>query len=680
MNRLLRNMATAKNFVKTIPILILFLALSGMAFAQDLVPAIEIQPGTTVEVGEEVFFSAASTTYPDATLLKNARYEWDFGDGYSFKYERPIYDENHNMSHGGIAHTHYYMKPGDYTVTVTVKIWTSWTPGFTAPIGDPIVAKTVSRVIHVSGEAPIAGFEIQRANFHNRLAQYLYVQIPSAYRANQTTLRVTLVGAKGSQKTLLSKTSLAAEECAFLDHKTLAQDDYVVNAELFDGSGKRIPGGIWRDKFSKRYDGLPKAGIDENNSFCLNGQPFFLIGNFMTDYGLINNFVDQAGINTLSFEGYDTAHTPDTWGKYLEAAKSYNLIAMGPGRGDYNAGGMGRFNYNVQRMAQYVKQNKDHTAMFAWTWQDEPNMGGWTEKVYPPTLGAWAYVCHAEDPMHLVFNGYIGQDWSRYYGTGPNDYDYLSSAKFFGGKKWVPDIFSWDQYPIAGRAHPCLNFTDRGPYSAYLDSVDRTLASNKNLVPFIPYLQPCGGAVTPSWGNVTEEQVYMETWLNVIHGAKGIMWFSYFQMSTTGRWAAMKKFADQIKVLAPVVLQPAPSRTVSDDANAALKRVDTMIREKDDAIYVFSARVTEPDPVTEVKYQGVEPESITVNFTVSGLSGDAVADVVDEGRQVIVADGRFQDTFEKNSVHIYRILKGTASSTAGVTTGVEPPRNLRIVE
>ena len=49
----------------------------------------------------------------------------------------------------------------------------------------------------------------------------------------------------------------------------------------------------------------------------------------------------------------------------------------------------------------------------------------------------------------------------------------------------------------------------------------------------------------------------------------------------------MKKFSDQMRVLAPVVLGPEPARTVTDNANAPLNRVDTMIREKDGNIYIF---------------------------------------------------------------------------------------------
>jgi len=96
--------------------------------------------------------------------------------------------------------------------------------------------------------------------------------------------------------------------------------------------------------------------------------------------------------------------------------------------------------------------------------------------------------------------------------------------------------------------------------------------------------------------------------MNVIHGAKGILWFPYFDQVNTGRWAAMKKFSDQMKVLASVVLQPEPTRTVTEDANVPLNRVDTMIREKDGNVYILAARVTEPDPIKGAKYQGVETQ------------------------------------------------------------------------
>ena len=674
-NMLLHSITTSRNVIRTLLIGVLILATASIALAQDLVPAIEIQPGTSVEVGEEVYLSATRTTYPDATILGKARYEWDFGDGYYHRFDPVIT----TITRSGIAVTHYYMKPGAFTVTLKVTVWAEW-DALGAPVGSPLATNTTTRMISVAGEAPMAGFEIQRAPFHNRLAQYLYVQIPAAYQRNETALRVTLKGSLGSNSILLSKSNLASEERVFLDHKPLAQDDYVVIAELLNAGGLRISGGLWRDKFSKRYSGIPKVGIDENNSFRFNGELFFPIGPFMTDTPRIISFVDQASINMLSTEGYYTTHTPASWGDYLSKADAYGLSAVGPGRGDYEvapAPNRWKFNHNPDRMAEYVRIGKDNPAMFVWTWQDEPNMGGRHEKVYPPTLAAWAYVSHRDDPQHPTNNLFYGYDWSKYYGGGLGAFDYLASAPFFGGKKWMQDIFSFDIYPIWYRLHPTLNLVDMGPYAAYLDALDRIRANNKNLVPVKPALQVCRENATDSKPGVTEAQVYLEAWMNVIHGAKAIGWFQYFDTASI-RWAAMKRFSEQMKVLAPAVLGPAPVRTVTDTANTALNRVDTMIREKDGAIYVFAARVTEPDPIAGAKYTGVEPASITVSFAISGLTGSTAVTVVDEGRTITLTDGKFTDSFAKNAVHIYEITGAGVTAITTTTTLKRPaPRNLR---
>ncbi len=719
----------------------------------DLVPVIEIQPGTDLEVGEEVYFSASKSQYPDSVLLGKARYEWDFGDGYYFRFDPNI----STITQQGICCTHYYMKPGDFEAKLKVTVWAEWNAGggpltVTSQSTDPVMiakgiktftvetskyfivgmlgtitsasssarymqgiitaynpftgtlevdvtktsasgtyndwkvsfetiplfSETISQTIHVTGEAPIAGFEIQRAPFHNRIAQYLYVQIPTNYRSNQTTLRVTLEGAKGSSSVLLSKSNLASEEIVLLDHKPLAQGDYVVVAELIDESGGRIPGGLWRDKFSKKYDGIPKVGIDENNSFYVDGELFFPICNFMTDKTTAPKYTN-VGVNVLLCEGYYNQHNESTWLNYLNFCQSLNVYGAGPMRGEYfititpAITNRWVFNHNPDRMRDYVLATKDHPGMFQWAWDDEPNMGGRIEKTYPPTLAAWRYVSHSIDPQHPSFDGFIGQDWSRYYGTGLNQYDYLASASFFGGKKWVQDGIGFDSYPVASRTHASMNFADMGGHAAYCDLIDRLQRNNKRLVPVIPAIQTCKGQATNPWPSITEDQVYMQAWINVIHGAKGVVWFAYFDQANSGRWAAMKKFSDQIKALTPVVLGAEPDRTVTCDANVALNRVDTMIREKDGIVYVFAVRVTEMEPmpeVTAIKYKGQEPDTVTANFIVSGLTGNSVAEVIDEGRQIPVIDGKFTDTFNKCGVHIYRIGEENTPIT------LNPPINL----
>ena len=668
---IIRFIAAANNIGRLALSGVLLIATVNVVLAQELQPSILILPNPQVEVGEEVFFSASSTTYAaNPSLIQKARYEWDFGDGYSFNTKAgfPYY----YIKGQSVAVSHYFMRPGDFTVTLTVSIYDHFDANNIA-LDPPAVIGVVTTIVHVTGEAPMAGFEIQHAPFQSRLAQYLYVTIPESYRRNKTTLRVLLVGTKGSSSILFEKNNLADEVRILLDHKPLAPDDYVLIAELLNEQGKRIRGGLWRDKFSKQYPTIPKVGFDENNSIRINGELFFPVGPYMTDGPKIPLFLKQADINMLHTEGYYTTHNPTTWNTYLAAAEANGLLSIGPGRGNYSVDTSPNrwiFNHNPDRMTEYVRLNKDNLTMLAWSWQDEPNMGGWDTKVYAPTLAAWGYVCHREDPQHPAFNLFYGYDWSKYYGTAPNIYDYLASAPFLGGKKWVQDAIPFDIYPIQARLHPSMNFIDMGPYAAYLDALDRIQSNNKYLVPVLPAVQPCQENAGDNLRPRTDENVYLEAWMNVIHGAKGIIWFPYFDQPSM-RWKAMKKFADQMKSLASVVLGPTPARTVTDDANTALRRVDTLIREKDGNIYIFAARVTEPDPIPGAKYQGVEPDSIVVNFTAS-LIGSTVAEVVDETRTILVTNGQFTDSFVKNAVHIYKIVMPTLRRPLQPTLSFSP--------
>ena len=635
---------------------VLFFA--GMADAA-LVPKFTISPKDTVEVGEEMMFSATSTTYADnPALLRKARYEWDFGDGYAFKFGSPL----PFLQCSGIAVVHYFMKPGTFSVKLTVSVYSSFAADGT-PQGTPVIG-SYSSVVTVTGETPISGFSLLHASFTAHLAQYIYATIPPDYQGNQTSLRITLIGTNTNTATLLTKSNLSSEEKFLFSQRTLIQGNYVLVAELLGSDGVRLPGGIWREKISKPYAGVPKVGIDENNAFCVNGKLFFPIGPYMTDPGtaIIRN-IDSADITALHTEGYYPTHTTSTWTDYITQASSYNLMCMGPTRGNYSWGEdpanpyCQRFNHDVDSMVKYVVSTRDKTSMMMWSWDDEPNMGGWSTKVYAPVQAAWQYVSHINDPQHPVGNGLYLFDWLKYYGsTYCSLFDYMTSDNFFGGKKWGQDVLGGDIYPLEGRFHVSLNYTDMGPVAAYLDGIDRLMTNNKMLMPFLPYVQPCKEQPTDTLPAPTADQVTMQAWLNVIHGAKGILWFEYFDQSTM-RWDAMGKFAKQVLPLAPIVLGPPSTRTITNDAKVALKRVDIMSRDVDSTtVYLFAARVTEPDPVSAAKYKGIEPKNIVAHFSVSGFTGTYPTQVLYENnRMITTVNGQFSDTFAQNAVHIYRV-------------------------
>jgi hypothetical protein len=585
-----------------------------------LVPSIATLPATTVEVGEEIFLNAAGTTYTDAVLLGKARFEWDFGDGYYLRYD-PV---NTTITQSGICAAHYYMTPGNYTVTLKVTVWSSWTDaGY--PVGTPIELETTTQLITVTGTAPISGFEIQRAPFKNRTKQNLYVQIPLAYRGNTNKLKVSLLGPGAEDTTtLLNKSNLAAEEIILFDQSSLLTGNYVIQTQLLNSSDEQTTGGIWRDKFYKGYNGTSTTYmIDENNSFRKNGELFFPITGYMLSASEFSKYMLDGGLNGGHTVGYYSVQNPTTFGQWLTSAENMGWLGIGPGRGSYevtyepNSSQRWKFNLHPDIMTDYINQNKTKAALFSWAWQDEPNLGGRSQQVYPPVLAGWNYLSNYHDPLRINFQNYYGFDWLLFYGSAPNKHDYLGSSSYMGGKKWSQPVFKFDAHVSGYRIHPAFNSATRGPLDLYLDAMDRMATNNKGLIPIYPSLL-AGARIYELSAEHSSAEVYAEAWLNVIHGAKGISWFPYHVASTV-RWDSMKRFSDQMAALKNVVLSAPGSRTVSDSSSAALNRVDTMIRESAGYVYVFAARVTEHDPspsFINLKFSGTVGTIIPANTVV----------------------------------------------------------------
>lgn len=612
---------------------------SSAAIDADVTADISVLPATTVEVGEAVLFSATGTTFAsDATMgctagnncADKTEYRWNFGDGYATQKGSGLSGQPHYSEDvKGIAVVHYFMTPGTYTVRMNAFVFNAWGVGNGIGTYPAIAAGTDTVEITVTGTAPVAGFEVQHANFNNRTKQYLYIKVPIAYSTTDYDLKLSLIGTTTGTSVLLTDNDPDTEVTYLFDQTGLAADTYVVQAQILNHSdATQVTGGIWRDKFV-RTNTSPVVTIDENNSFYVNGTAFFPIAAFELSIPDYSVYSAGAGINVAHTSAYFSSYSPTSWQTNLSAIASAGLKAIGPGRyyydsyaiNYYNGSNYWEYNHDVDEMVEYVSTNKSSPAMFAWTWQDEPNLGGAGTAAYQPVIAAWSYRTHAEDTDHITYSLLGGYDWSPYasYSTNYRQYDYLGdvnttatitygSSWYLGGKKWLEDAIGFDIYPYSYRRHGNLNKSTAGPISIYLSALDLFYTNSKNLVPVVPTLQPCAEYyLSPEWLTPSDEQNYALAWLNVIHGAKGILWFALFDMSHTGRWDSMLKFANKMHGTGgwrDVVLGPVPAKTITrtDKANAALDRVDTMIREKDGVVYVIAARVTEPSPVSGYTY------------------------------------------------------------------------------
>jgi hypothetical protein len=469
-------------------------------------------------------------------------------------------------------------------------------------------------------------FELWHAPYHGRIAQYIYAQIPGAVYANPTNkLHVTVAGDNGYSAVLVDKATLAAEEKFLLRNENLPAGNYTLTAQLLDAGGAVLD--EIREKFAKPYAGRPRVGIDENNAYIVDGQPFFAMMPWMVDEDKMD--VWRPYLNGGTVVGYYPEDNVDTWTQYLDAAQKRGLVIVGPV--EWEGAGVRYYtrNWDMSQLEAYVNATKNHPALFGWGWGDEQNMGNYLQRNPAQAMDAWTYKCHQLDPQHLVAPSQYGHRYLPYYGfpdVMQRPYNYLFSADSFGGKKhFIFDTFMFDVYPLEFHYNPALAEPDRGMYAAYATAMDYARDQNYDLVPVMSSVEGVNISETDAqypMPSPTPGQVRMMAWMHVVHGIKGVNWFLYREaLRPPENLGVMAEFADQITHYAPIVLGPPASRTLTDTANARGRMVDTMIRETEDSIYVFAVRVTEPDFEQDRDGQPREAQSIDVSFEVGGLEG-----------------------------------------------------------
>ena len=592
-------------------------------------PSLKVEPGFTVEVGEEMLFDA--TDYLDDPSLVEGRFEWDFGDGYIMKFGDPYY----YSADSGISVVHFYMKPGTFTVTLTVT-------------DTEENRQTATTTVTVTGDAPMEGFELWHAPFHGRIAQYIYAQIPqSVYQNTANRLRISLTGDQGYAAVLVDRNNLKSEEKFLLKNSELPQGNYVLTAELLDAGDDVIT--YIREKFGKPYDGAPRVGINENNAICMEGEPFFPVTPWILSTRRVPKWSGKY-INTLYAEGWYPKHNVRSWVNYLNHAGLNNLYVIGPERWDGKGPLHFERNSDISKLSDYVDQTRDHPALFMWMWDDEPNMGGRDQKVPPQVLSSWSYKCHQLDPHHPVATQLYGYSYLPYY---PQDatgaYDYLNSAEQFGGKKhFTTDVTGFDIYPLDLRNHVSLNDPKRGVMDLYAEGIDQLSERNYNLIPMMSFVETQDVTASLGTPGPTPEQLRMEIWINVVHGVKAINWFHFFEPTPPENFAVMEEFLDQITRLTPFVLGSDSEKSVTDSADTKGNRVDTMMKEDEENIWIFAVRITE--------IEEVDAPPIEVSFSIDDVASGEVT-VYDESRILNLMNGSFSDSFDPCAVHVYRIPK-----------------------
>jgi hypothetical protein len=223
------------------------------------------------------------------------------------------------------------------------------------------------------------------------------------------------------------------------------------------------------------------------------------------------------------------------------------------------------------------------------------------------------------------------------------------------------DVLLVDPYPFRGRfgEHPPVEMI-----ADHVRSARRAVRDRKPvwLVPqFYVNLRYGTGAKAHKPYMPTAQQQRCSVFLGLVHGAKGVVAYSYYGFSVARpeqrpgkrkrgfrheipeafplRYDAFAELARQVRGLKEVLYAPDPEQTQKVTEGGEV--VHTLLKEHDGAWYLFV----------------VNPKNRPVTFACSlpGLSGKA--EVLWEDRTVEATDGTLKDTFEPYGVHVYRWAK-----------------------
>ena len=290
--------------------------------------------------------------------------------------------------------------------------------------------------------------------------------------------------------------------------------------------------------------------------------------------------------------------------------------------------------------------HKDDRTIVGWMHGDEPDNAQELpdRKSYgPPILpekiiADYERIRKADPTRPVMLNLGQGVAWDGWFGRGtrtnhPEDY-----AEYCKGG----DVISFDIYPVA-HDKPDV----KGKLWLVPKGIDRLREWTKGERVVWNCIE-CTRIGSDT--KATPKQVRCETWMSLIHGSQGLIYFVHEFSPKFCEWALLNDpdmlagvtaTNKQITELAPALNSP----TVKDGAAVACENkevpVDAMVKKRGGATYVFAV--------------AMRPGATKATFTVAGLAGKKEIEVLGEDRKLAAEDGKFTDEFKDWDVHLYKM-------------------------
>jgi len=350
------------------------------------------------------------------------------------------------------------------------------------------------------------------------------------------------------------------------------------------------------------------ACIDEHNRFVLNGKPFFPLGLYV-----VQSLTDTNELDEIANSPFDTlmnynvnSGTDAQITQYLNELESRKLKLIFSLK-EY----VGHGHQDIDTISHKVKTFGSHPSIISWYLNDELSPKHLLE------LEVRYEKVRELDANHPVWSVHWNRNWlvkeghtTDIVGVDPYPIDnnpitlvsqMADAARKVGKPLWlVPQVFSWQDYPADFRA-----VTGRPP---------------------------------------TRDEMRAMTYLAVNHGAKGLIYYSYFNIRDDKdygtRWQQIKEIGEEIDTLRLVFLSSFP--TNDGDIECTDTNIDFQLMREGDTYYLFA----------------VNTKKIAISdtlFRVNLIKAPSTIDTMFEGdRRIPVSNGGFRDHFTPYEVHVYR--------------------------
>ena len=312
--------------------------------------------------------------------------------------------------------------------------------------------------------------------------------------------------------------------------------------------------------------------IDENNRFILNGTPFFPLGLYVAQ-----SFNSTSELDDIADSPFDTLMNydinkgdPSQIAFYLTQLESKNLkliFSLSEYFDDCKDTAT-LSDTAIDAITDKVESFKNYGAVISWYMNDERGLTCLSE------LEAGYKLVRDLDDNHPVWSVHWNTDWL------------IEEAG-------TTDVVGVDSYPI-----------DNLPITSVSDVADKAMASGKPLwlVPQIFDWRDVRGDVASrdlTGRPPTREDVRAMTYLAVNHGAKGLIYYAYFNLLANAdydtRWPEIKEVAGEIKVLRPVFLSI--YQTDENDISCDSNDIDFKLMREGDKYYLFAINTKAPPKI-----------------------------------------------------------------------------------